>query len=90
MTASRTYCRPPWPTAPPESELRLLLLALGDARHRAEEGKVCLGYALLLRGMLRAERAVIQGEVWAGELMRYWREALDDYCERYGDTERGE
>ena len=71
----------------PEEELRRLLPCVGDARQRAAEGKVGLGYTSLMRGMLRAERAALAGEPWATELMRCWREVLDDFCTQYGSSE---
>jgi hypothetical protein len=71
-------------TAIPDEELRRLLLDLGSARQWAEEGRVSLGYAIMLRGMTRAERALLAGDPWAAELMRCWRASLDDFCEQYG------
>jgi hypothetical protein len=66
----------------PESEIRQLALRLADARDWAARGKPGLGYALLLRGLIDAEQSVIDGQRWASSLVRCWRDAIDDFCER--------
>ena len=38
----------------------------------------------MLRGMTRAERALLAGDPWAAELMRCWRASLDDFSQQYG------
>jgi hypothetical protein len=67
----------------PEEELQLLTMRVADAHQLAEDGKLRLGYALLLRGIFHAEQAVVAGTPWAGALMQCWREAIDDYCTRF-------
>ena len=48
-------------------------------------GKPAVGYALLIRGMTRAEKILTDGRPWGTELLRCWRAAIDRYCERVGD-----
>ncbi len=74
----------------PDAERHFLLLTLADARQRAEEGQTFWGYALLIRGLIRAEKALLEEHVWAGELMRYWRSAIRDYCARHDTGEAEE
>jgi hypothetical protein len=73
-------------TVPP-AELEGVTLALSDALEYAAIGKPALGYALLIRGMTRAEKILTDGRPWGGELLRCWRAAIDRYCERVGDHE---
>jgi hypothetical protein len=67
----------------PENEISDLALRLADARDWAAQGKPRLGYAVLLRGFIHAERCVLEGEPWADALVLCWRDAIGDYCERY-------
>jgi hypothetical protein len=71
-------------------ELESVTLALSDALAYAQAGKHALGYALLIRGLLRAERLLTEGNPWAPQLLRAWRAAIDRYSERAGDQEEAE
>src|SRR5438093_12281273 len=69
----------------PSAELEGVTLALSDALEHAAMGKPAVGYALLIRGMTRAEKLLTDGRPWGSELLRCWRAAIDRYCERVGD-----
>ena len=74
----------------PAEELDSVTLALSDALEHAAMGKPAVGYALLIRGMTRAEKILTDGRPWGGELLRCWRAAIDRYCERVGDPHDAE
>ena len=65
-------------------------LALSDALEYAAHGKQAVGYALLIRGLTRAERLLEAGSPWAPQLLRAWCAAIDRYCERVADLEDAE
>jgi hypothetical protein len=65
----------------PEDEMRELRLVFADAREYAWRGRRSLGYALLLRALVHAERSLQQGQPWAPTLLNRTRELIDQYCE---------
>lgn len=67
----------------PEEELRDLALVVADARDYAARGRMSLGYALLLRGLMRAERCLQDERPWAMPLLLLWREIIDRFCDEY-------
>ncbi len=71
----------------PAAELRYLALTVADARDRAQHGSPRRGYALLLAGFGRADRALAEGHPWAGALARCWRDAIDHFCEEFSPSD---
>jgi hypothetical protein len=67
----------------PEVEIQNLALVLADARDWAQQGKPSLGYAMLLRGFIQAERHVLDERPWARALVAQWREAIDRFSRVY-------
>lgn len=72
----------------PRIELELWRMAVTDAVELALEGDLAGGYEYLLQGYLRALEAEATGEDCADDLVRCYREALNQYRERYGIDER--
>jgi hypothetical protein len=73
----------------PENEMRELMLVMADARDYASRGRRSLGYALLLRALVHAERSLHQSHAWAPSLLNLTREMIDQYCEE-NDVAPGE
>lgn len=71
----------------PAAELRHLALRVADARECAHRGAVRRGYALLLGGFSRADRALAEGRPWAGALAHCWRDAIDRFCEEFAPAD---
>lgn len=67
----------------PEVEIQNLALVLADARDWAQRGKPALGYAMLLRGFIQAERHVLDERPWGRQLVAQWREAIDRFTRVY-------
>jgi len=65
----------------PPDEVRELMLVMADARDYAARGRRSLGYALLLRSLVHAERCLQSGYPWAGALLDLTRDLIDQYCE---------
>ncbi len=74
----------------PAEELQSITLALSDALDSAADGRQTQGYALLVRGLLRAERLCHDGAPWTIDLLRRWREAIDRYCDHIDRDENSE
>lgn len=64
----------------PTEEVQCLALRLADARDWAGRGRPALGYAVLMQGLMHAERSLLAGEPWAPDLIASWRSAIDQYC----------
>lgn len=73
----------------PSEEMQCLALRLADARDWAGRGRPALGYAVLMQGLIHAERSLLAGEPWAPALIQNWRTAIDLYCSEH-DTQREE
>jgi hypothetical protein len=73
----------------PAAEYQRLALRLADARDWAERGRPALGYAVLMQGLMHAERSLLAGEPWAPVLISSWRTAIDRFCTEY-DPQREE
>ena len=52
-------------------------------RRLAEEGKAADGYTALLADLTRAREAQEDGEPWAGDLVRRWETAVENYAARH-------
>jgi hypothetical protein len=63
--------------------MRCLALRLADAREWAGRGRPSLGYAVLMQGLMHAERSLLAGESWAPTLIRNWRSAIDQFCSEH-------
>jgi hypothetical protein len=73
----------------PSEEMQCLALRLADAREWAGRGRPALGYAVLMQGLMHAERSLLAGEAWAPRLIGNWRLAIDRYCSEF-DPQREE
>jgi hypothetical protein len=67
----------------PDTEFNNFVVALMDAEQAAERARPMDGYEVLLAGLRRAELGKETGELWAEELLRYWRLAADGFCRRH-------
>lgn len=73
----------------PAEEIQCLALRLADARDWAGRGRPALGYAVLMQGLMHAERSLLAGEPWAPALITSWRTAIDQFCTEH-DPQREE
>ena len=65
-------------------------LTLSRASAYARSGKQPEGYALLVSELGRAEGLLLEGEPWANDLLRRWRNAIDRYGERFQQDDEQE
>jgi len=68
----------------PAYEMSLILLAEAEAMELANDGRSPEGYALLTRGLARANEELAAGSDHGQELAQHWTEALDGFTRRYG------
>ena len=74
----------------PTDEMESVTLTLSDALEYAASGKRAVGYALLIRGLTRAEGLLTDGKPWAPQLLGCWREAIDRYSQRMSDEDESD
>lgn len=82
-TASGEGARRCYETEIPAEEMHCLALRLADAREWAGRGRPALGYAVLMQGLMHAERSLLSGESWAPTLIQNWRSAIDQFCSEH-------
>jgi len=72
------------PTILPDTEANITRALTENATELAKQGHLAVGYTLIWTGLQRARGFAADGVPWGAELVRYWEQELDDYCERFG------
>jgi hypothetical protein len=67
----------------PDHELDTFLITVTEAVDLVRAGEVADRYTALLAGLHRAREMADTGEPWAAELVRRYREAVENYAREW-------